>query len=484
MEGLIPTALTNQFILAYELSHIPQGWVVYEHGGWQLAAHPSLSVLTLHSKDGAMCGWVLGVVISQDGSVVQRSLVLQGSTDAELGQVLAALRGRFALIVLERERQRIYPDAAASLSLVFGQGQGPAAATPSLFDLRQFPRDVPLIEGLGMPGSGKWYPFGLTPRQGVQRLLPNHFLDLQSWQQKRFWPTAVLEVRDSTISDLIKPIGERMRSTIAAVADRWYFHLPLTAGQDSRVLLAAARDVIARGRCFVMSTGRTDMDAAMARRVAHQAGVELDVLPTVSGSQQDLDRWLYLTGESVAGRIARDYVTLKRLSPSWALLPGTGGEVGRGFYWREDDFYGESAHPEPLTPETVIRRIKLPVVEPLVSRAAAWLASLAGQSRLAVLDLLYIEQRLGCWAGPQQYGVDPFVACHLSPFTDRVVFEAMLGLPVFYRREARLARDLCQLMWPQLADLPFNEWPGFRGWAARLRRQLHSLSRRHKSTPP
>lgn len=467
-----PSDLTNQFILTREPLPLPPGWVVHERLGWCLAAHPALSVLPLRRADGTTEGWMLGIVIDDDDRVVTHSVDVAGTDKHALLEALARLRGRFALIVIDREWQRIYPDPAASLGVVFGHQQGPAASTTSLLDKQRFPTNRALTDLLGMPTSDKWYPFGLTPRQGITRLLPNHFLDLTTWQQARYWPTTTLRISEVSTDELIGSIAHRLRGTMAATAAHWPIQLPLTAGKDSRVLLAAAREVISRGRCFVMASGRVDKDVAMARKVAERAGVGIDVLRVATGSSQDFDRWMYRTGDSVAGRIAREYVTLQQLNPRGALLPGNGGAVGKGVYWRPDDFCGDAINEASLTPETLLRRIKLPVADPLLEHAAAWLRGLAAQQRLTVLDLLYLEQRLGCWAGPQQYGVDSFVACHLSPYTDRVIFEAMLGLSVPYKRENHLARDLCHRLWPELAQLPFNQWPGFRGWIAHCRARL------------
>lgn len=477
MHGDDPATLANQFIFAERSADAPPTWKIRELNGWWLASHPSLKVTPVQTPAGIRRGWALGIIITDEDGVLEDALVLRESEDADPADSLRRLRGRFVIILLDSGRERIYPDAAASLSLVFGSGSGPAAATPGLFDDQRFPSDTSLVNALGMPNSGNWYAFGLTPRRGVERLLPNHFLDLKTWRPVRYWPVSPLMQDSVATQDSVLLISTRLRRTINAVASRWQFHLPLTAGQDSRVLLGAARDVIAKMQCFVMAAGRRDLDVAMARRLARRARVKLDVLPVVPGTEDDFDTWMYRTGGCVTGRIARDYVTLAALKPRWALLPGMGGEVGRGFYWREEDFRAGTASPEPLTPETAVRRIKLPLVEPVIERATVWLAGLARQNRLTLLDLLYIEQRLGCWAGPQQYGIDPFVACHLSPFTDRVIFETMLSLPVPYRRAGRLARDLCRQQWPDIAELPFNEWPGLRGRLPRMRRFLSRLGR-------
>jgi hypothetical protein len=95
----------------------------------------------------------------------------------------------------------------------------------------------------------------------------------------------------------------------------------------------------------------------------------------------------------------------------------------------------------------------------------AWQAGLpAGLTASTLLGLVYLEQRLGCWASPLLYGTAPF-ALHLTPFCHREVFDLMLRLPASYRAQKRLPDDLIAASWPELGRVPFNEYPqGLRRW--------------------
>jgi hypothetical protein len=91
-----------------------------------------------------------------------------------------------------------------------------------------------------------------------------------------------------------------------------------------------------------------------------------------------------------------------------------------------------------------------------------------------VLDLLYVEQQLGCWAGPQQYGGQAPVKS-APPFCDRRLFDLMLSLPCEYRFAQRLAPDLIAKLWPELLMIPFNQDIGLHRAVATLR----TWARRH-----
>ena len=79
-----------------------------------------------------------------------------------------------------------------------------------------------------------------------------------------------------------------------------------------------------------------------------------------------------------------------------------------------------------------------------------------------VLELAYVEQRLSCWAGPGHYG-NRTSRFELSPFASRRLFSRMLSLPLDYRNAEQLTSDVFPQAWPELLDLPFDEFTGPRG---------------------
>ena len=110
----------------------------------------------------------------------------------------------------------------------------------------------------------------------------------------------------------------------------------------------------------------------------------------------------------------------------------------------------------------------------MIHAASNWLDQLPTSDLLEKLDLFYIEQRLGCWAGPARYGplYDRFL---MYPFNSRRPYELMLSLPQDYRREERMPVDLIKLRWPELLEFPFNEPFGWLKFEAQTRRSLTSM---------
>ncbi|MEQ9122116.1 MAG: hypothetical protein RIM80_06070, partial [Alphaproteobacteria bacterium] len=133
---------------------------------------------------------------------------------------------------------------------------------------------------------------------------------------------------------------------------------------------------------------------------------------------------------------------------------GACGEVGRAFYWSAADI--GAARPDAAA---LLDRFGLPATPETVAAGEAWLATTPEVSTARLWDLAYIEQRLGCWAGPAVYGATQPLPS-LSPYNARDIFALMLGLPDAYRADEAPARDFIAVGWPELNETPFNRPEG------------------------
>jgi hypothetical protein len=186
------------------------------------------------------------------------------------------------------------------------------------------------------------------------------------------------------------------------------------------------------------------------------------VIPWIEPDPADLDEWLERTGHCVAGRGWQAVGVRKRLGEG-ARLSGICGEVGRAFYWRKQDLDGGQ-----LSASSVVERLRLPAHPRLGLAAEKWLGSLPVTEAPLVLDLLYLEQRLGCWAAPKAYGQP---GGGRAPLNDNQLFEWMLSLPCDYRFEQRLVPAVIERLWPDLLSFPFNQEIGVRRLATNLRKR-------------
>jgi hypothetical protein len=235
------------------------------------------------------------------------------------------------------------------------------------------------------------------------------------------------------------------------------------------MVLAATRGLRPNVACYTfrLPDRKAAIDTRVAGAIARRAGLRHEIVEWVEPTPSDLETWQERTGHCVGGRVWRLVTTQRRLEKG-LRLSGMCGEVGRSYLWRPDDLEAGA-----ITAPHLVERLHLPLHPRICAEAEAWLDSLPAKAPPDVLDLLYLEQRLGCWSGPQAYGQE---AGSVAPMCDDRVFESMVALPWHYRFDQRLATDVIEHLWPELLAFPFNREPGF-GVVARFRHRARRVWR-------
>ena len=473
---LTPDDLVGQFILCKSVSGIPESWSRRNIGAWHLGFHPALPVVEILASDSSVIGWLLGYPISLGGELLSGDvrlplLPVENGGGEQFETLLYDYSGRFVAIYLTPRTERFYLDPCGSLAAVFCPKQQIVASTTTLIPYVEGCEDK-MIPELRIPEEDHYYPFGLTPRRFVERLLPNHYLDLETWQAVRHWPTGEIAANQDVVGSGLD-IASILKKNISAVARKHSVNMGLTAGRDTRMLLACARDYIEHIQFYTFAIPHpiAKIDCQIAPKIARRLDLDYVMVPFERATQKDLDAWLYRTGNCVSGFWG--YVrTYGRLEPSRPVLIGSAGEIGRSFHWRQGD-----SETSPVDGEDLLNRRRLPITSEIRSRADRWLEELPVRNTLTIWGLLYIEQMLGCWSGPLGYGLVSSLF-YLSPYSSRRILELMLSLPAEYRRNMMLEEDLIGREWPELLDFPFN-WPmGLRRYAYAAKWRLDHLCKR------
>lgn len=462
----------GQFVLTRRAAGVPAGWKTAMAHGWTLGTM-DLPVTPVFDPANNPLGWCLGHPVFE-GTLLPARIVIDPRHGDGLDDFYLRAASRYLLVLFSSETPRLYLDAHGSLSAVYSPQSETVASTTTLIDAAW---DEELIQQLEFPQSQRaWAPGGLTFKRGVHRLQANHALDTGDWTARRHWPgPGALDIDDDTNAG-VNAVVQAGRETISAIASVHPLHLSLTAGRDSRMLLACARPFLGRIEFFTFveqGMASKNTDAHTARRLAVAHGLSAKTLVTERAGPDELRRWQQVTGHALSSSIWNVHPTLRKLDSARVVLPGMAGEVGRAFYWKADD------GPETkLNPEAILGRLSKPKTKRLLLCMEEWLSGLRHLNALQILDLLYIEQRLSCWAGPQHYG-NQHSLFEAVPLSSRRAFTAMMRLPYRYRFEQRLASDVCRAAWPELLELPFNERTGLK-WragraAARVRAGMRSL---------
>lgn len=427
--------------------------------GWRLKTRAPLPVADLCDEAGRACGWLIGWPTDVDGSRLIRGPVTL--TEAKIATVMRGMHpfpnwgGRFLAVVIRDSMAWSFPDACASLT-VFYSGEKQAVGTDwaLLDDGVRYADDVIKALNTCRKNSGTQFPFSVTDNPHVRPLLPSHALDLNNWKTIRFWPRAPIN-RVSSGPDVIarvRCIAETTRAQMSAFAEVAPLTLNLTAGRDSRMLLACARPLLDR-IVFTTDPGHSETDYEVA---------------------QQLTRLFSLT-----------HVGLPAPMPERISLPGYAGEVGRSFYWRKGD---QASHR--ITTDDMLDRLKFTAAHPkLYSELEAWRSGLPdGVDTFLELDLLYLEWRVGCTMSPVLHGRDQRHLFSAIPLNHPHVIQSMMELPIDFRSNQGLVKEICRQFWPELSFVAFNashfigttkyhKWWQAREWLATMEPGAQSVLR-------
>jgi hypothetical protein len=274
--------------------------------------------------------------------------------------------------------------------------------------------------------------------------------------------------------DDFSTVVERVRRNILGLTSEWPVLQRLTGGRDSRMLLACARPFADRITFFTAeherSNQRSWLDCNAGSRIARDLGLRYLRLARLEPKPEDLDEWLARTGWSVGEEMGRQAcTTFKALPAGHADLVGMGGEFGRAQQWpaeKPDYWPGDATRPEPSLDNLLSFFLNLyfPLYggrHPLSrSTVAEWLETVRSYDPYFIIDLFYIEQRLGTWGGVFPYAFANDGRFQLFPFSHREIFEALVSLPKSTRLDDDLTHQLIKREWPALLAYPFNRPQG------------------------
>lgn len=465
--------LNGQFVLTKNLKYVPEKWNIKEKDSWLLATHPSLPITNIYSLDKKLIGWLIGYFISSDGEYLPEKVVFNTSghlTDSVIESELFSFGGRFIGIFLNENFQRVYLDASGSFPAVYSTQEDVVASTPSLIG---YEMDVELLRALNMPQSGLYFPFDFTSQKNVKRLLPNIYLDLQSMTSARHWPlqSDICVVQEDVAIQRLEKILKRH---IGAVAKKYRVCIPLTGGKDSRMLLACAKEFLDNADFVTVRSKSESTDTHIVNILAKTIKFNHKFLYRKTATREQLEEWLIRTGYSSSGSAWKDHQTYKGFDYRSVLMPGICGEIGRGFFYRRND------NPTiKFNATQLLERMKIPAYKPLLLEVEKYLHQIKELQfdHFQMLDYVYLEQRLGSWAGPSEIGGDKYTAGKLWPMSHRETISAFLNLPLKCKKDGNYPKVLIQNVWPELVDIPINTFTG----KLKVLRNIHSMALRGPS---
>lgn len=299
------------------------------------------------------------------------------------------------------------------------------------------------------------WPGTATAFSEIKHLLPNHYLDLSTGECRRYWPLMPMKAHgfDEVVDEAIKIL----QGLMAAATRRFDLVLGMTAGYDSRIVLAASRKVANKLSAITVRQGLmpdTHQDLVIATRLLDRLGMRHDIvkaLPYMSAAFSKTFKENVFLAHDHYGPDAE--AILDCYGRKKVVVTGSGAEVARAPFRKRID-----ANKGHYTARDLARLQWMGNDQFAVQSFQQWLDELDELHNVHLLDLFSWEQSHGNWLAGTQLEFDIAWRDIFTPFNCRELLVCLISVDECYRSppDHELFKMLIEKMWPELMNEPIN----------------------------
>ena len=244
---------------------------------------------------------LLGFALDPDEPDASNEQILQRLIEnlAQCGDVLEAmdsLGGRWVLVVHDGTETMLVQDASAQRQVHFtrhapGGAMMCASETGLMAGLLGLEMDPEAVEFIRSRGTDDyeiyWMPGDTSLFPGIAALLPNHCLYLSDGTSRRFWPVAPIAPVDP--AHALAESLRLLRGQFDAARRRYRLAVPMTAGWDSRLMLALSKSEADDLHAFTLAYPHLPVgsrDVAVPARLLQKLGIDHHVIPYPKGDRR------------------------------------------------------------------------------------------------------------------------------------------------------------------------------------------------------
>jgi hypothetical protein len=292
-----------------------------------------------------------------------------------------------------------------------------------------------------------------TEFTNVKQVLPNHSLNLDSMEVDRYFPRTVKETH--TIEEALNNTQKYFTNTLSAANRKYNLKCSMTAGWDSRMVLAMTKDLhqdIEYYTFMLPFFNDKHEDVKIPTKMASTLGLKHNFVPKNITLDQDSLAAVKSSFELMKYERIDTYFGgfPKYLGAENALLLGTVSEICKNYY---DDVnlsdgasFAKAAH-FPVLPYTV-KHFEQKLTE---------LKELENQYGYDLRDIAHWEQDITNFAAKRTQYLYSFVRA-FSPFNSRIVIRTILSVPREMRdkQQHEFYRLYLKKFYPELLQFPVN----------------------------
>jgi hypothetical protein len=253
-------------------------------------------------------------------------------------------------------------------------------------------------------------------------------------------------------------IALRLTNILTAMANRYPLSIGMTAGIDSRVVMALARG-LGNEVDFVTVRQRKmrddHPDIAIPAELCKQHGLEHRIIKSAVSMSADFAKLFKDSVFMAADIYGPDAeAILSKLGRKTAVITGSAGEIGRCSFKK---FVPPGQYNGPITAAELAKAASNE--DPYaIKQFQTWLDDVKNRHNIKLMDLFDWEQSHGNWLPMTQIQFDIAWREIITPYNCRDVLQTLLSVPEKDRIKPAftLQKRIISRAWPELLDLPIN----------------------------
>lgn len=302
-----------------------------------------------------------------------------------------------------------------------------------------------------------WYPGDSSSFKEIIHLLPNHYLDLNTGKSVRYWPTN----KQNTLSleECVEKSSDLLKGLIESAYHRFDLALAISAGVDSRVLLAASKEFSEHILYFTQThqnLTEKGMDIVVPAKLLPKLSLKHKIIKCPSNMDDEFKNKFkrnVTTARLDKGLII--YCSYKCFNPEKVQINGNVSGIAKCCY--------RLSKLSKVSGETLAKFAEMGKNTFAIKQFEKWLSTTEGIEKrygINILDLFFWEQREGNWAAMTFTEAD-IANETFTPYNCRCLLTTLLSVEEKHRMKPKyeLYKKLIMHMWPETLELPINPQP-------------------------
>jgi hypothetical protein len=472
----------RQFLLTRQQVRELADWNQVQMDDYYLYAHPDLEVTRKERKGGLVL--LIGYIFdprhpAQTNEENVRDILSRANDFAELINALKPYTGRYAMIYRNETSCFILHDAYGVREIYYctQKNRVICGSQPNLVSEYSEPR----LQTTNDEKILRFYKYEMKPvrlgrlwvgdetyYQDIKHLMPNHCLDIKTLKATRYWPNKRLETMD--LPKAVQLSCDFLKGAMSAVTTRYKVMMAVTAGYDSRSLLAASRDVRDRVYYFINKEppmNERTVDIRVPREMLNKLGIPFHI-HDVTGPIDEEFKTIFLNNTfwAIEKPLPTIYNVYFKNHQDKINLLGL-GEIGRVYY-------GDS--PPHLDGYYLARSLKYRRSGYAVAQCEKWLREAKGIAESYNFDIMKLflwEFLIANWGAIGNSESDIAIE-EFDPYSSHYILEILLSVD---QEQGDIFKGMFKEMWPELLCFKLNPPSTMSDWVKEGLNRLGLLNR-------